>query len=149
MKTILSLVLIIAFAFTPAVAQSSLNQKTIDSLMALSFDEFDQNMAGGWRYYADKGDLETASELIKLYLSNHPEIESSHRRVMNFHCGQMLAMMNKNMEAIPYMEASKNTEKDIMQWNIYVDATISFLRKDRDVFDEKISRSCLKNKIAI
>ena len=140
--------LVIVYALLACVfqshSQSELRQQTIDSIMNLSFDEFDQNMEGGWRYYSNKEDFKTATNLIKLYLEKHPEIESTKRGVISFHCGQMLALLDKNEEAIPYMEASKMKENDVMNWDVYVDATIAFLRKDRAAFDKK--KSELKKK---
>ncbi|MCA0131704.1 hypothetical protein [Winogradskyella alexanderae] len=120
-----------------AHSQSELSQKTIDSIMELSFYEFDQNMDGGWRYYSNKEDFESATTLIKLYLEKHQDIESAKRGIISFHCGQMLALLDKNEEAIPYMEASKMKENDVMNWDVYVDATIAFLKKERETFDKK------------
>lgn len=144
MKTSLLLAFALLLSTIHSYAQSELKQQTIDSLMKLSFDEFDQDMEGGWRYYSNKEDFETATVLIKLYLKKHPEIEVSKRGVMSFHCGQMLALLDKNEEAIPYMEASKKKEKDVMNWDVYVDATVAFLKKDREAFDKK--KSELKEK---
>ena len=136
MKKLIPFVLLIVLSTTEAFSQSELNKRTIDSLMNLSFEEFDQNMQGGWRMYANNQDFKSATDLIKLYLEQHNELEAGQREVMSFHCGQLLALMDKNQEAIPYMKASKKTE-DVMQWNIYVDATIAFLRKDREAFNAK------------
>ena len=138
MKNYIFLIFLMILWTSDGQAQESLNQKTIDSLMGLSFDEFDQNMEGGWRLYANRMDFDSATQLIKLYLDKHPDLKSNEREVMSFHCGQMLALMDKNLDAIPYMEASKKKNEDVMQWNIYVDATIAFLKKDKEAFSLKI-----------
>lgn len=148
MKKLILFVLLIALSTTKTFSQSELNQRTIDSLMNLSFEEFDQNMQGGWRIYANNQDFKSATDLIKLYLEQHNELESGQRQVMSFHCGQMLALMDKNQEAIPYMEASKKTD-DVMQWNEYVDATIAFLRKDREAFNAKKNELIQKSMMPI
>jgi len=126
MKKSILIVFTIMLFTVQAYSQSELRQQTIDSIMELSFDEFDQKMDGGWRYYSNKDDFESATTLIKLYLKKHKDFEPAKQRIISFHCGQMLALLNKNEEAIPYMKASKMHENDVVNWDVYVDATIAF-----------------------
>ncbi|NNF81853.1 MAG: hypothetical protein HKM99_03860, partial [Flavobacteriaceae bacterium] len=134
MKILIALIIVLLIMGCEGKAND--DKKLQDSLMSLSFDEFDQTMDGGWRTYAQNEDYETATKLIKIYLEKEG-LEPFQLRVLNFHCGQMLALMNENEEAIPHMEASFKSEEDVMHWNVYVEATIAFLRKDRETFDLK------------
>ncbi|MCX2718456.1 hypothetical protein [Lentiprolixibacter aurantiacus] len=120
-----------------AVSAQELKQSEIDSLMSLDFQEFDQDMQGGWRYYGNKMQFDLAASLIKTYLEQHPEIKKNEAEVMRWHAGQMYAMAGENELAIPLMESSRK-EEDLMRWNEYLDATVAFLKKDRKTFDENI-----------
>ena len=109
--------------------------REVDSLMALDLDSFDQDMQGGWRYYANQQKFEEAASLIETYTERHTEISEFDRSVLSWHAGQMLAMDGQEERAIPLMEKSRKKEDDFMLWNPYVDATIAFLKKDRPAFD--------------
>lgn len=119
------------------VSGQELKQSEIDSLMALDFQAFDQDMQGGWRFYGNKMQFGLAASLIKTYLELHPEVEKNQEAVMRWHAGQMYAMDGQNELAIPMMEASRK-ENNIMMWNEYLDATVAFLKKDRKAFDANL-----------
>lgn len=122
---------------TLSVSSQQLKQSEIDSLMALDFEAFDQDMQGGWRHYGNQMQFGTAASLIKTYLEYHPEIDENKAEVMRWHAGQMYAMAGENELAIPLLESSRKKE-DFMRWNEYLDATVAFLKKDRKAFDENI-----------
>jgi hypothetical protein len=115
----------------------ALEQGAIDSLMILDFEAFDQDMKGGWRYYSNQMEFGTAATLIEHYLENHPELEDHNRQVMHWHAGQMLAMDGQDKKAVVHMEKSRK-EEDVMMWNEYLDATVAFLKKDRQNFDTNL-----------
>ena len=110
----------------------------VDSLMALDFEAFDQDMQGGWRYYANQKRFAAAASLIQIYLDRNTGISEFEREVMFWHAGQMLAIDGQEERAIPLMEKSRKKEDDFMLWNPYLDATIAFLNKDRPAFDKNL-----------
>ena len=110
----------------------------VDSLMALDFQAFDQDMEGGWRYYANQKKFSEAASLIETYLERHPEISEFQKGVMSWHAGQLLAMDGQEERAIPLMEKSRKGADDFMLWNPYLDATLAFLKKDRQAFDKNL-----------
>ncbi len=143
MKT--PLLVIMSIMLGIAVNGQELEQSQKDSLMALDFEAFDQDMDGGWRYYRDQGQFALAASLIESYLEKHQEIEGQPREVMSWHAGQMYAMDGQNEKAIPLLEASRK-EDDFMMWNQYLDATVAFLKKDRMSFDKNLkAMSAIQN----
>ena len=117
-------------------AQTSISKEERQRLMSLDFEAFDQDMQGGWRTYGNQLKFELAAGLIEEYIGLHPEIEEGQLSVMKWHAGQMYALADKNEKAIPFMEASKK-EEDVMSWNTYVEATIAFLKKDKELLAQK------------
>lgn len=118
-------------------------------LKGISFMEFDQTPAQGWRALADNKQFQEAADLIKDYFLVNPDIcESllpSERCLLWFHAGQMFAMAgNKNDAAAAFLMA--NQEQGALNKalgnnaNAYMRATIAFLRNDRasvkSAFDE-------------
>lgn len=52
-----------------------------------------------------------------------------------WHLGQFYAFENKKKKAIKYMLLSKRFDEDGEHWNRYVDATIAFLKQDKEAFN--------------
>ncbi len=97
-----------------------------DALLALAPEAFDQDLTGGWRAVSQRsGCMGIAADLIRDYRAN---IE---RRLSNldWHEGQLRATMGRNRDAIRLMESSRRPRDPA--WNLYVDATVAFLRGDR------------------
>ena len=117
-------------------AQTSLSKEERQRLMSLDFEAFDQDMQGGWRTFANEEQFELAADLIVEYLGLHQDLDDGQLSVMNFHVGQMYALAGENAKAVPYMKASKKTN-DVMAWNAYVDATIAFLEKNKEMMEIK------------
>ena len=122
----------ILLASTSAAAPT--HQCGVDTALSLklSFDQFDQDMEGGWRAVASRGKncLLPAANLIAAYRAKHPR----NRSLLNWHEGQLRATAGDYRAAIPLMKASRHAPtlggfQD--GWNPYVDATIAFLRGDR------------------
>lgn len=136
MRYIFILLIALVSHTSVTLAQTSISTEERQRLMSLDFEAFDQDMNGGWRTYGNQLEFELAAGLIEEYMTLHPEIEEGQLSVMKWHTGQMYALADKNEKAIPFMEASKK-EEDVMSWNTYVDATIAFLKKDKDGLIEK------------
>jgi hypothetical protein len=124
--------------FTVTLGAQVPTAREVDSLMALDLGGFDQDMQGGWRYYANQKKFDAAASLIETYLERDPETSDFDRRLLSWHAGQMLAMDGQEEKAIPFMEKSRKGEDDFMLWNPYLDATVAFLKKDRPAFNTNL-----------
>jgi len=98
-------------------------------LLALDENQFDQDMAGGWRALASiPGCALVAADLLRDYRKAHHQDSG----LLFWHEAQVRADAGQYPEAIALMkQAYKPTEADKAGWNPYVDATIAFLGRDR------------------
>lgn len=99
------------------------------ALLALSEQAFDQDLSRGgqgWRALANVPGCElAAADLLAAYRRAHPDGSS----VLLWHEGQMRASAGQYDRAIPLLEAARKPQRDDgAGWNLYVDATIAFLR---------------------
>ena len=99
-------------------------------LLALNEDDFDQDLAGGWRAVAAKtGCVVAAADLLAAYRASH----SSSSSTLAWHEGQIRALVDDYEHAIPLLGlARKAPDEDKGGWNPYVDATIAFLEGNMD-----------------
>lgn len=113
--------------------QCGIDQKEFDRLMRLDLDAFDQDFEGGWRAISQKEDCATAAaEIIKAYLAySYPQAPES-IRILRWHAGQVLAGGGHYPQAIAFFRASYNDPEKSQEWNLYVDASIAFLKNDRE-----------------
>lgn len=98
-------------------------------LLALDENQFDQDLAGGWRTLASTpGCALVAADLLRDYReAHHPD-----SGLLFWHEAQVRADAGQYAEAIALMKrAYKPAAQDGAGWNPYVDATIAFLRRDR------------------
>jgi hypothetical protein len=103
-----------------------------DAMLALDENAFDQDLAGaggGWRAIANiPGCKLAAADLLAAYRAKHPGVSST----VTWHEGQMRASAGQYKEAIPLLQsAQKPADQDLAGWNYYVDATVAFLRHDK------------------
>ncbi len=102
-----------------------------ESMLELEQRDFDQNFNSGWRAVNKKGACNlTAADLIRAYIEKNGE----DGLIMTWHEGQLRAMAGQTERAIELFEDAREPEDqdDWFGWNIYVDATIAFLKKDHD-----------------
>lgn len=100
-----------------------------ERLLALDEARFDQDMAGGWRAIADKpGCNVAAADLIRDWRRQHGVSPG----LLIWHEAQLRAAAGQTPEAISLMSQARRGPDvpDKSGWNIYVDASIAFLRKD-------------------
>ena len=96
-------------------------------LLALDEHSFDQDMNGGWRAVAhQEGCIEVAADLIREYRENR-WLRST---ILYWHEGQLRALAGSTDEAIRLFEKSHKAD-DAFGWNLYVDASIAFLKRDK------------------
>lgn len=102
-------------------------------LLALDETQFDQDMAGGWRALSSRPGCDlAAADLLHDYRQAH----RSSAGLLAWHEAQLRAFAGQSKEAIVLMEgARKPAQADRAGWNLYVDATIAFLRKDRPALE--------------
>lgn len=103
-------------------------------LLNLDYQAFDQTLPdGGWRKFYRCQEL--TRDLIDSYVQRHSaSLTKSQLKVLVWHSGQISGFLNDYPAAIASMEQTfKEDEKpdaDFL-WNPYVQATISFLKKDK------------------
>ncbi len=107
-------------------------------MLALDEGRFDQDDAGGWRSVAARpGCGLVAADLIRDYR----QVRRNETTTLYWHEGQLRAMAGQAGAAIAAMERSrKPVDKDVGGWNLYVEATIAFLRHDRGALDNARSK---------
>lgn len=96
-------------------------------LLALDEHSFDQDMNGGWRAVAQHEECtEIAADLIRDYR----EAQALPSTILYWHEGQLRADAGSTDEAIRLFEKSRRAD-DAYGWNLYVDASIAFLKRDK------------------
>ncbi len=124
--------MLIAFLLAAATPDCTYDRA---AMMTLSQQMFDQDATGGWRELSMRGCEAEAADLIRDWRdTNRPERNIS---ILYWHEGQLRADLGQNAAAIALFERSRKTvEEDRgMGWNLYVDGSIAFLRRDRAAFD--------------
>lgn len=135
-------VLSILFAFIvsfPHFAQSAASQP---KELQLSYEEFDQDPQGGWRRLSNEGKYVEAAQLIDRYEKEKEDLNGGDRVILSFHAAQMYAFAGDSEKALTRLKKAKYPPEVLAQaedvrpyaesWNLYVDATMAFLDKDRD-----------------
>jgi len=102
--------------------------------LALSFEQFDQSADQGWRALADEPGQPRkcylmGARLLREYAKRHKELDSWQRMLITFHSGQIYAQAHSYESAIKQLRKSFAPKEE--EWNIYVRATIAFLRYDK------------------
>lgn len=107
-----------------------------ETLMSMSYDEFDQTPNGGWRqFYGDP-------ELQILLISDYIDRNDARQQSLRWHLGQLHAMNDDYPSAISYFEQCifKDTSASPLKkaWNYYVHGTIAFVTKEEEKLDAYI-----------
>jgi len=101
-------------------------------LLSLPYKEFDQDFTGGWRAVAKNKDCrDSAANLLKSYTANFEYEFKSNHTTLEWHTGQVLAGSGNYEEALIFFKRSYKSDEDQKDWNLYVDGTIAFLKKDK------------------
>jgi hypothetical protein len=121
-----------------AEPQSGADTCAFDQSKLLSQDlaTFDQSPQG-WRELAFKGAAchQETADLIAEYRKLRPEVMKTNINsyLLYWHEGQTRAFMGENQQARGLFEQSRVPHIPVFKaWNIYVDATVAFLDRDRD-----------------
>jgi len=113
-----------------------------ESLLALSWKEFDQTQNSGWRIYVNptRKDYAPAIKLIEDYLVRHDELLPRQRAICHYHGAHhyiyraVRAGQGDPRDAIPHLDQAivpQDTTPPSADWNDLVLATKAFLLGDR------------------
>lgn len=104
-------------------------------LLALDFETFDQDYTQGFRSIAEKAGCQLyVADLIGDYReTNADKLRTAQLNTLLWHEGQIRALAGDTAKAIAAFEGSYKPRNRV--WNLYVDASIAFLKKDRGAFD--------------
>jgi len=101
-------------------------------LIGLTYRDFDQDFKGGWRAISYKeGCKGAAQNMLKSYITYHDYKYKSDRNTLMWHTGQVLAGDDKYDEAVLYFKQTYKMGQHSKEWNLYVEATLAFLSKDK------------------
>lgn len=112
------------------MAASSAEQCILNRAELLAMDEqsFDQDMQGGWRAIAARDEcMGAAADLVRDYR----QARGSTSATLYWHEGQLRALIGESDKAIQLLDRARHDHDELLGWNLYVDATIAFLRHDR------------------
>ena len=123
------------FIAFPLFLEASANEPACEfdkqAMLNLDFDSFDQTFGSGWRLVADnEGCSLTAADLIRDYI----ELHQPGQKIIVFHEAQMRAKGGQTDRAISLFKKTRYDDGRNLAfgWNEYVDATIAFLKQDRE-----------------
>jgi hypothetical protein len=100
-----------------------------DAMLAMSLHEFDQTDAG-WRSLDAVGCERQTAEAIRRYREANAATLPAGADILFWHEGQLRAGAGETDEAIRLMLLSREQDSDAIR--PYTDATIAFLRRDRE-----------------
>jgi hypothetical protein len=126
--TALAITTLVAVKAQPAESLGQLCSYDLDAMLSLDEQAFDQNPDGGWRQLAKIADCyPVVADLIRDYrLWNN-----SASTTLAWHEGQIRAYMEDYDQAIELFNLARHPN-NLTGWNSYVDATIAFIRHDRE-----------------
>ena len=138
MSIFMSTVMMVSLLFAAEDRDCSYNRT---AMIELSQNEFDQDMAGGWRKLANAGCEQEAADLIADWIRTNKSTSTT----LYWHEGQMRASIGQNDAAIALFEKARKSESEDAGWgwNHYVDGTIAFLRGDKAALMASRSRLSL------
>lgn len=117
-----------------AAAASELNPAEADSLMELTYWEFDQTMDGGWRAIANQGRHREVAELIDGYLEhNDAKLADGMRAYLHFHGSQAWTLAGDTDRAFAHLSQATVDSfpaRFPQTWNHMVRGTMAFIRGD-------------------
>jgi len=139
----LTLLLTLVAQSAPVAAPVPACQYDRAAMLALDWRALDQDMAGGWRMLANAGCDAAAADLIAAWRAAHTAAGDPRAAppgadgLLAWHEGQPRAYAGQTTAAITLFDrARKTSEEDRgFGWNLYVDGSIAFLRRDRAGLD--------------
>jgi hypothetical protein len=99
-------------------------------LLALPFEQFDQDLTGGWRALTNDRCPTEAAEVLRRYRTEHQPLTDAQRRLLSWHEGQVSASTGSYNRAIPLLLAGV-PDNDAMGFADYALGTVAFMRRDK------------------
>lgn len=99
-------------------------------LLALPFEQFDQDLTGGWRDLQNRGCMQAAAEILRRYRQERQPLSDGMRSLLVWHEGQLVAQMGNYQRAIPLLLAGVPVD-DTSGFADYALGTVAFLRRDK------------------
>lgn len=123
-----------AVASEPAQPECAYDREEV---LALDFVAFDQTEGKGWRPLHDAQCFKEAAELLRDWRAKHGDVNS----ILPWHEAQMWAFGGRTDLALPMFESThRNGEGTyVVTWNLYVDGTLAFLRRNRPALEAAIA----------
>ncbi|MCF7750228.1 hypothetical protein KQ945_05690 [Bacillus subtilis subsp. subtilis] len=98
------------------------------ALLALSPDQFDQDLAGGWRPMAETPACQLpAADLIAAYRA---QPKAAGNTTLIWHEAQLRAQAGQDAQAVALMRRTYKPAPDAGGWNPYVDASIALIENN-------------------
>lgn len=107
-----------------------------DSMVMLSYQDFDQKLGHGWREFSGKKEYVKAAEVITSYIEKHEELDQRDLANLHFHAAQCFSMDGEDASIVKALEHLQKARVEPepadlpVKWNDYVSATEAFLKKD-------------------
>jgi hypothetical protein len=123
----------IAALLVAASTACALPQGEVAAQLALDYDAFERREGpAGWRVLNASGCTDAAVSLLSAYASaNDSRLTDGQRNELAFHAGQVLALAGREAQAIAHFERA-TAGATTAEWRLYVEATLAFLRRDKD-----------------
>jgi len=99
-------------------------------LLALPFEQFDQDLTGGWRDLQNQGCMQAAADILRRYRQERQPLSDGMRSLLVWHEGQLVAQMGNYQRAIPLLLAGVPVD-DTSGFADYALGTVAFLRRDK------------------
>lgn len=125
----MSLVQSLILATTAAIAPPDCTYDAA-KLLSLPYEQFDQDLTGGWRALQYKGCTNAAAEILRRYRNEHQPLIDDARSLLAWHEGQLVAQMGDYPRAIPLLLAGVPVD-DTSGFADYALGTVAFLRRDK------------------
>lgn len=107
-----------------------------EAMLAMDWFSFDQG-PDGWRSVSNReGCYEAAADLVQIYRST---LGLSDNTTLYVHEAQLRASVGETSRAIDLFEMARHDE-DPFGWNIYMDASVAFLRGNREALRDARAR---------
>lgn len=126
------IVLLVSSASSAISSEATVSNEKMDAFLKMDFWEFDQTPQG-WRSLHNSDGSEdhiATAKVLDTYYEKKTGLPEKQKTLIAFHAGQNYGFANQAETAIARFQ--KSYEDAQPDWNAYVDATIAFLKNDKN-----------------
>lgn len=112
--------------------EATVTDEKMETFLKMDFWQFDQRPEG-WRSLSNPDGSEdylATGKVLDTYYEKKKGLPARQKSLIAFHAGQNYGFSNETETAIARFQ--KSHEDDQPDWNAYVDATIAFLKNDKN-----------------